>query len=82
MRIVIAWFSSNCIFQETYSQEQLPAAKRLFYDHLKPFYDIDYLDIQWRNLELEFAPERVAEYGPNHSFTQRILSTFTVTWLT
>jgi hypothetical protein len=82
MRIVISWFSDNCIFQATYKQEELPVAKKLFYDQLGRFYDVAWLDILWKNIEYEFSPQNIAEYGPNHSFTERILSTFMVTYLT
>ena len=82
MRIVISWYSDNCVFQATYNKEQLPAAKKLFYDQLGRFYDTAYLDILWRNLELEFERDRIAEYGDNYSYAERILSTFCVTYLT
>ena len=82
MRIVISWFSDNCIFQTVYSQEQLPFAKKLFYDQLSRMYDIAWVEALWSNVEFEFTPERIAEYGPNHSHSERILSTFMITFLT
>ena len=82
MRIVVSWFSGSCIFQATYNEEQLPIAKKLFYDHLDYLFDVKYIDILWENLLLEFERDRLAEYGENHSFTDRIHSTFIVTYLT
>jgi hypothetical protein len=82
MRIVVSWFSDNCIFQATFTKEQLPKVKKLFQDQLGRLYDTAHLEILWQNLLLEFERDRLAEYGENHSFTDRIHSTFIVTYLT
>lgn len=80
MRVVISWWLDNCIFQKSFKREDLPKAKILFYDKLKRFYDTEYIDTCWKNLENEFDPALNNE--PDLTYTERIHSQFIVTYLT
>lgn len=86
MRVVISWYSihENCIFQQCYGKDRLHEAKKMFYEVLSRSYEKEYLNILWSNLEYEFDPKRIklVQYPENHQWTDRILSTLIVTYLT